>query len=132
MNRKRTSDEKEELIQRISQAEAKAQECQIEAAVYRRQLEKCERLARRAEKTNNPSLLYGVLSQASLTLKKRNVSEWGELWKEASNRDKRRLSEVRKALKEVGNLAEQMNVGKDSVNTRLKSRILECVRRVLA
>jgi hypothetical protein len=58
----------EELIDEVRKAKKKAQECEIEAAVYRRSLGECERLAKEAKRTNNPQLLFGVMSQASLAL----------------------------------------------------------------
>jgi hypothetical protein len=110
MNNTFSPSERDELLQRVSVAEAKAQECQIEAAVYRDQLTECEDLAMRAFKTKNPQLLLGSLSKASLTLKNRNVKEWGKTWKDCWEMDIKWLKRALKSLKEIKDAANQLSV----------------------
>lgn len=128
MNIEFMSGEKEALLKRIAEAEARAQECQIEAAVYREQL---VHIADTAEQTNNPSLLYGVVSQASLTLKHCNVKQWGMEWKALWDQDMKWLEDALRVFAEIRRFATDIKVDDDSANAALKGRILESIGGVL-
>jgi hypothetical protein len=118
-----TSAESEDLLTRIAIAEARAKECQIEAAVYREQLAECEQLAHLAIETQNPQLLYGALSTASLTLQDKNVKEWGKDWRLCWQMDIEWLESALQSLKQIKNAAAQITV--DETQQALKSQILE-------
>jgi hypothetical protein len=123
MNNGMTATEREDLLKRVAKAETKAQECQIEAAVYREQLIECERLAHLAIETENPQLLHGALSTASLTLQAKNVKEWAKDWRNCWKMDIKWLERSLQTLKEIKTVAGQLSV--DETQQRLKAKILE-------
>ena len=123
--------EKAELIERSKQAEAKAQECQIEAAVYRRELMNCEAIALRAERTNNPQLLLGVESEVSLSLKEQNIRQWGKEWRDTWEHDIKWLRRALLALKEIEVAASKLSEA-DQSNANLRMKIRGLAERALA
>src|SRR5712691_3523181 len=111
-----------ELDQR---AQAKAEECQIEAAVYRNGLEECKR---RAE----AGLVDGVISCASLALDTSERKLWGKEWKERWDQDIGRLEEVLKAAKQIATLISQFCVTDGSENAAIQARVLEIIEKIVA
>jgi hypothetical protein len=123
MNDGMLATEREDLLTRVATAETKAQECQIESAVYREQLIECERLAHLAIETENPQLLHGALSIASPTLQAKNVKEWAKDWRNCWKMDIKWLERALQALKEIKTAAGQLSV--DETQQLLKAKILE-------
>ncbi|HLR04990.1 MAG TPA: hypothetical protein VK117_04205, partial [Pyrinomonadaceae bacterium] len=75
MDKEVTVGQRADLSELEQRAQAKAEECQIEAAGYRNGLEECKR---RAE----AGLVDGVISCASLALDTSETKLWGKEWKE--------------------------------------------------
>ena len=118
-----------ELIDEVRKAEKKAQECEIEGAVYRHSLAECERLAKEAKRTNNPQLLFGVMSQASLALQEKNVKQWAKDWGDVWVSDLSWLRRTLSALKKVRRVATNLDV--TDRNQRLKMEIEAVAKKAL-
>lgn len=124
-----TPSERAQLLERVRRAEEQAQECRVEAAVYRKQLVECADLARKA--VNDPFYIQGVVSLASLSLQESNIKQWGKEWAKIWDMDMEWLKTAIQSFKDIRAAVAELDVEGNPHNAVLKARISEALQKVL-
>ncbi|SRR6266446_8406071 len=85
----------------IERAEAKAEQCQIEASIYRRELEDLKALADSATEDNCELVVNRIAREAASALQSETIKEWCIDWRTLWESDIQWLKDALRLLKQI-------------------------------
>lgn len=124
MNEEKTVSQQDQIRLRIGRAELKAEQCQIEGAIYREELMRIKKLADSAREVNSGSILNQISREARSTLESDTMDQWCKDWKASWESDLAWLTDTLKIMKGIRSIASQRSVMSDQPDASLK-RILQ-------
>ena len=123
--------QRDQMLEIIERAEAKAEQCQLEAAIYRQELTRVKALADSASSVQSGLFLSQISRVIGSALESDTIGQWCKDWKGSWESDIGWLRDTLQSLKQIQTAATQLSASGHEQDIYLKQCILESLNRAL-